>query len=117
MKKHDEDEVTHYSSPPRFEDEEAAPDIINGGDFFQCLFDITPVKAPQPPAAMNSAVSMDSLMANYSAASSRFVDTSSSSLLLSLCCYNAAALDMQCQRDAGIEDSAEMPLTVPDTPR
>ena len=99
--------------PPSFEDEETAGVIrTNSGDFLTCLVDLNPVKAPRPAAAAAAAGSLQQVVAiSSSVSSSRDV----SMLLEPICLGSAAHEDVQ--QDAAIEEAAEAPLTVPDTPR
>ena len=98
--------------PPCFEDEETAGIIstVSSGDFLTCLLDLTPVKAPKPPAAASDSL-QQKMAISSSVSSSRDV-----SMLLGPIVLGSAAHD-DMQQDAAIEEAAEAPLTVPNTPR
>lgn len=102
-------DVTHNSPPPCFEDEEAA-DIIStsDGDLFSCLLDLTPVKAPRPPALDSAAQSLTTAIS----ATSRDVSS------LPICCSSSSVALKDILGEAAFEDCyADMPMIVPDTPR
>ena len=102
--------------PPCFEDEETAGSIStsNGGNFLTCLLDLTPVKAPRPPAVDSA----DSLQQQMVAISSPPVSSSRDVLMLLGPIRLGSAAHDDMQQDMAIEEVVEVPLTtVPDTPR